>query len=271
MAWTVPGVRDLMLQRDALQQEAATLRREVAELKTSSGAQWGTPSYDADYMRVWFHNTDFLKDERFLRAYAEGANSNHGLGNSGEDLHIEWRILVCVWAAYHAAQLEGDFVECGTNTGIMSLAICNYLDWNSIGRRFFLFDTFEGIPVEQIAKDEAHAFTQNSSYRQVYEIAKANFAPYKNARLIRGKVPSTLKDVEIERVAYLMLDMNILFPEREALAFFWDKLVPGGIILFDDYGWSGYHLQKESHDAFAASKGAKILNLPTGQGMLLKI
>jgi hypothetical protein len=31
----------------------------------------------------------------------------------------------------------------------MSLAICNYIDFNSTGKRFFLFDTFKGIPLEQ--------------------------------------------------------------------------------------------------------------------------
>jgi len=42
-----------------------------------------------------------------------------------EDIHIEWRIVTC----YHAKHLSGDFVECGSNTGIMSIAICDYIDF----------------------------------------------------------------------------------------------------------------------------------------------
>jgi len=38
----------------------------------------------------------------------------------------------------------------------------------------------------------------------------------------------------------------------------------------DDYGWSAYINQKKALDAFAKRKGVKILNLPTGQGLLLK-
>ena len=53
--------------------------------------------------------------------------------------------------------LAGDFVECGTNTGIMSLAICKYIDFNNTGKRFFLFDTYCGIPEEQILPEERHA------------------------------------------------------------------------------------------------------------------
>ncbi len=53
---------------------------------------------------------------------------------------------------------------------------------------------------------------------------------------MRGKVPESLATVEIERVAYLSLDMNIAYPEIEALKHFWPKLVPGAIVVLDDYG-----------------------------------
>ena len=73
---------------------------------------------------------------------------------------------------------------------------------------------------------------------------------------------------DIRRLRPAHLSFLVFAPRR--LEYFWEKLVPGAIVLFDDYGWSGYINQKKAHDAFAASKGVKILNLPTGQGMLIK-
>lgn len=84
-------------------------------------------------------------------------NSGHHIGRppgSDLDLHIEWRVHVLLWAASQALLVEGDFVECGVNTGIYSLAICDYLDFNATGRSFWLFDTFCGIPEEQLAQRE---------------------------------------------------------------------------------------------------------------------
>jgi len=235
---------------------------------------WGDPPvYDGDFLRVWNKSVSFLKDERFMRAYMAGMHTDHRQGRHAgfpTDLHIEWRLHVCGWAAWHAKQLSGDFVECGVNAGIMSVAICNYLDFNTVGKRFFLFDTFAGIPEEQILPEEIHARDQNTVYRDVYETAKRNFAPWPNAILVRGKIPDVLRAQPIEKVCYLMLDLNILAPEKAALEFFWDKMVSGGVVLFDDYGWTGYDAQRKAHDAFAESKGAKILDLPTGQGMLIK-
>jgi hypothetical protein len=83
-------------------------------------------------------------------------------------------------------------------------------------------------------------------------------------------VPDTLTSVDIPKVAYLSLDMNIVEPEIAAIEFFWDRMSPGAVVLLDDYGWIGMMPQKEAMDEFAASKGVTIMNSPTGQGILLK-
>jgi O-methyltransferase len=234
------------------------------------------PSYDADNLRVWYKTVDFLKDPRFRAAYHRGMDSGHKIcreRGSTTDIHIEWRVHVLLWAARHAAKLPGDFVECGVNTGIYSLAVCDYLDFNSTGKNFYLFDTFAGIPLEQISdrEKELGRLVENQIwFEECYEVAKRNFAPYSRARLVRGKVPDTLSTVSISQVCYLSLDLNIVKPEIAALEFFWEKLSPGAPVILDDYGWWGFVPQKEAMDEFAARKGVQILNLPTGQGLLLK-
>lgn len=211
-----------------------------------------------------------------MTAYRAGMNSGHHIGRppgSQEDIHIEWRTHICCWAAWHAKQLPGDFVECGVNTGIYSLAVCNYIDFNATDKSFYLFDTFAGIPEEQISEEERLSGREQENlvlYEECYELAKQNFSLYPKARLVRGKVPDTLTSVPIDRVCYLSLDMNIVIPELAAIEYFWDKLVPGAPVILDDYGWLNYSKQKKAMDAFAAGKGVKIASLPTGQGLLLK-
>ena len=43
--------------------------------------------------------------------------------------------------------------------------------------------------------------------------------------------------------------MNIVLPEIAAIEFFWDRLVPGAMVLLDDYGWSTHTAQKLAFDA----------------------
>ena len=236
----------------------------------------GLPTHDADALTVWEKDTAFRRDPRFIHAYQTGMQSGHKIvrpKGSRDDLHIEWRVLVCCWAAWHARQLPGDFVECGTNTGMMSLAVCHYIDFNATGKAFYLFDTFRGIPEEQISAEEralGRSAENEAWYEECYELTRSNFRPFSRAHLVRGRVPDTLPEAPVDRVCYLSLDMNVVEPERAAIEFFWPKLVPGAPVILDDYGWLGYWPQKRAMDEFAASRDAMILPLPTGQGLLLK-
>lgn len=234
------------------------------------------PNYTADCLAVWQKNVDFLKDPRFVEAYRRGMDSGHHIAReagSKTDIHIEWRIHVICWAAAHAAKLPGDFVECGVNTGIFSLAAAHYVDFNRLDKSFYLFDTFSGIPEDQIT-DEERAFGRQlenaANFSECFDVATRNFSIYPRARLIRGRVPETLATVAIAQVCYLSLDMNIAAPEIAALEYFWERMVPGAPVILDDYGWAPYKVQKEAMDDFAKRSGVQILTLPTGQGLLLK-
>jgi O-methyltransferase len=267
-----------------LREELAARDRQIAELtehghKLDAALQhldrrYRSADYNSDGLMVYNKDVAFLRDERFMSAYRRGVHSGHKLGRgAGGDIHIEWRAHVACWAATRACALPGAFVECGVNTGVLSLAVCEYIDFNATGKDFYLFDTFAGIPESQMC--DAERTTQGSKnielYEECYEVARANFAPYHRTHLMRGLVPDTLPSVKIDQVCYLSIDMNIVYPEIAALEYFWDKLVPGAAVLFDDYGWKSHYLQKQAIDEFGASKGVPILLLPTGQGLIIKM
>ncbi len=232
-------------------------------------------SYLNDGMTLVRKNLSFMYDAKFLSAYQRGMNSGHHIGRpkgSDIDLGIQFRTYIECWAANHGMRLDGDFVCCGVNTGIIPLAICEYCDINNTDKVFWLFDTYEGIPTSQMTAAEAirRAETMADFYSECFDLAQRNFAPFPKAKLVRGMVPDTLTSVPIDRVAYLSIDMNIVFPEIEAIKFFWPKLTPGAIVILDDYAFKDHEEQHNAMDAFAFSVGVSILTLPTGQGMIVK-
>lgn len=267
--------KDSQLKR--MQKRLFKKERQVARLQArqrSIDSHIGSAEYNHDGLVVWGKDVSFLREPSFVKAYEAGMNSGHKLARekgSDKDIHIEWRVHVACWAAWHAKQLPGSFVECGVNTGIFSLAVCNYIDFNSTDKDFFLFDTFEGIPKEQMAEQETDRTRLNQiAYEECYEVARRNFEPFPRARLVHGTVPGTLDSVDIGEVCYLSIDMNIAEPEIANVEFFWDKLAHGAPVLLDDYAWHNHTLQKEEMDNVAFRKGVKILTMPTGQGLLFK-
>lgn len=212
---------------------------------------------------ITFHHSDFLKDPLFQEAYRLGkaTGSWHGAD-------IEWRAYVACWAGAKAAKLAGDFVECGVERGGMARAVMHYVGFAKLPKKFYLLDTFCGFPEEH--RDLA-APCHRDSYHECFADAQRTFADVPNAVLVRGKVPESLAWVGAEQVAYLSIDMNCAEPEIAAAEHFWDKLVPGAVMLLDDYGYSDHYVrQKEAFNRFAAARNVQVLLLPTGQGLIMK-
>lgn len=225
---------------------------------------FGTPTYNQDGLATR-NNCDFMKDKLFMQSYKLGKET----GSWGDE-NIHWRAYVVCWAADKVKKLEGDFVECGVNKGGFARTIINYIDFKNLNKDYYLLDTFCGLDEKYIAEEEKRCGIKSGGYEECYDAVKKTFSNFNNVKIIRGTVPDTLSQVETKKVSFLSIDMNNYTPEIKACEFFWDKLVSGGIIILDDYGFSEFELQKKAFDSFALRKGIQILSLPTGQGLIFK-
>jgi O-methyltransferase len=214
------------------------------------------------------HSAAFLEDEKFIRAYELGAATDSWKGAS-----IRWRAYVACWAGQHAALLPGDFVECGVNRGGLARAMVDYVRFETLNKKFFLIDTFKGLVPDYLTSDEkTKGLLDNYNYYEDNSLGavRETFAPFSNVMVVQGTVPDILPEIPSKQVAYLSLDMNCMWPEQKAAEYFWDLIVPGGIILHDDYGFDLHEEQRKMMDRFAASRGVAVLALPTGQGIIFK-
>ncbi len=226
----------------------------------------GPVTYNADSL-VTSNNCDFIKDTRFASAYAAATATNPWTGFT-----LQWRVYICCWFANYVKNLEGDFVECGVNTGAYSRAVIDYINFNSLNKTFYLLDTYEGLVENLVGEEEKKAGIDMyfGSYSDVYEQVKKTFAPF-NTKVIKGVVPDTLSQCTTEKICYLSLDMNCVAPEIAAINYFWDRLVKGAVVILDDYGFPMHIHQKQAFDNFAIEKNVEILTLPTGQGIIFKV
>ncbi|MGV8996192.1 MAG: TylF/MycF/NovP-related O-methyltransferase [Parvibaculaceae bacterium] len=230
-----------------------------------------TPAFHYD--GLWtdpavIHNHDFMRDPRYIAAFQAGETA------LGLDHKMYWRLHVALWCAGQASRINGDFVECGVWRGFLSTAIMTYLDWPALTKRFFLFDTFDGMVTDRLSDAEKANVEKlehlNNHYRGNYEFVCQHFANFPRVEIVRGPVPDTLANTNIESVSFLSLDMNCAAPEIAAAEHFWPKMPAGAIILLDDYGFVSYEEQKRGFNDFVARHNAQILALPTGQGLIIK-
>ncbi len=215
-----------------------------------------------------YHNADFISEPKFASVYREVKNIG---GDLLKGYDIQWRIHVITYFANVVKNLEGDFIDCGVNTGFCTMAVIKYTDFDLLNKKYYLFDTFYGMDPKYSSEYEMkrHHTLGYGKDKNLYDSVKERFKDY-NVELVPGPIPETLSKVKIDKVAYLSIDMNTVIPEVEALNFFWDKIVKGGVIILDDYGYPGASEQKRAHDEFARSKGVEVLSLPTCQGLIVK-
>jgi hypothetical protein len=235
-----------------------------AALNALSEAYGGT-IYAEDNLVALARNYSFWRDQKFIESFKST------VADPGER-SLLWRLHTLAWAAKSVLQVPGDFVECGVLHGFCSTVICKYLDFQNVQKTYWLYDTFAGLPEEtstpQERAREQMYYTLNSD--EWLAGVQARLSSFGNARIVKGVVPFSFEGASPEKIAFLHLDMNSAAAEVMALEKLFDRISPGGIIVLDDFGWVTHREQMVAELAFMTARGHSILELPTGQGMIIK-
>ncbi|PHS68921.1 MAG: methyltransferase [Methylophaga sp.] len=220
--------------------------------------------YAQDMLICVGKNIAFRSDEKFMASFDAHANSD-------QEKSLLWRLHVLAWAGLNALHVEGDFVECGVLRGFSSAVLCQFLEFDKLSREFLLYDTFSGLPEETSTEAERKNwdYTMLDSDKLYQEVCQI-FSPYSNVNIIKGIVPQSFENTVPDKIAYLHIDMNSEAAEMMALDHLFDRVSPGGLIVLDDYGWISNVNQTIAESKFMQEHQHAILELPTGQGLILK-
>ena len=213
--------------------------------------------YFGDNLLTWGRNMSMLDDQPFVQAWQSNIETD-------ADQAILWRRYVLACAAYHCVQLGGDFVECGAYKGVGMKTVIDYLGGHEFPRTFWGYDLFE--------HDDSmlhHAMPEHGP--GLYARVQRKFADYPQVKLLKGMIPDVFASGSPSQIAYLHIDLNQAPAEIAALDHLFDRMVPGGVLILDDYEWAGvYRPQKLAEDAWFDARHYRVMPLPTGQGLVIK-
>lgn len=211
------------------------------------------------------HYSPFLDDGDFASLYEAAAGRF-----PGDRPDLRWRVWILTRCGLQCRSLPGSYAEFGVYRGGCSFLVLSTAQLRP-EQSFFLFDTFAGIPASSLTVNEERAGfagrLADSSVAEVEELL-GRWAP--QVRLVVGDVLDKLPSTETGPLAFVHLDLNAAAPSAAALAYAYDRMVPGGMIVFDDYGWAGYEDQRSAINEFLAGKPEAVIALPTGQALLVK-
>ena len=214
--------------------------------------------FASDNLITFCRHIGFLQDQKFMEAY------NNNVETLIEEGTI-WRTHILTWAAKSCLRLEGDYVECGCYKGTSVKIICEYLDFQKFPERtYYLYDLF----VHEVDMKH-HDMPEHGE--ELYGKVQERFQQYSNIKIIKGEIPYSFEQGLPKKIAFMHIDMNSADAELAALEVLWERMVPGAILILDDYGWVGYYAQQKlREDIFFEERGYQVVELPTGQGMVIK-
>ncbi len=157
--------------------------------------------------------------------------------------------------------LPGDIVECGVWNGgsavIMGVA-CREDEIYFKVRNLWLFDSFQGLPRPKArdGKRERDSYFEGwtkGDIKNVVKVFNKLDVPLENVKIIPGWFNSTLSANSINTIAVLHIDADWYESVKMVLEELYDKIVPGGFIVLDDY-WTWQGCKKAFEDYIKENK-----------------
>ena len=220
------------------------VQKALQQLMSLLGANNGNDCTLHDDLLVWFRNLFFTTDPRFDAAC-------NGL-NFALRARL-WRLYTLCWACEQALG-KGDIVDIGTYDGRALEVVLRY---QTSLPAVHAYDLFDNVPEEARKADHGP---------NLFEQVRQRLAPF-NVTVHKGNICAVT--ALPERIGFCQIDLNNAEAEGYIFPLIYERLQPGSIVVFDDYGFRRYRESALTHQRFLEGK-EQVLELPTGQGLLVK-
>ena len=197
-----------------------------------------------------------------------------------EDLYAE---RVPLLAAFAIAAAEGHrrlaagettfhAAEAGVYTGNSLLACAELARHHGLDVRFVGLDTFSGFP--ELSERDRQLAPENSIYLDepvfsdtsidaVYSLLRGE--GHRNVELIRGEFSETLPELEDRQYLFVNVDCDLFAPHIECLDYFYPRMLPGGVLYFDDFHSKHYPMARTAISEFMRNKPERLFHMRYGK------
>lgn len=161
-----------------------------------------------------------------------------------------------------AEGIPGDFLEAGVCKGGAAIFMRGLqIAHGASDRKTFVVDSFEGLPPSDQPRDAAYGLHLEEARLPWLacgeEAVRDHFSRYdlldSNVEFVKGWLARSLPSAGIGPLALLRIDVDLYSSTLECLDLLYDKVVEGGFVIVDDYGF--LQCCRDAVDEFRARRG----------------
>lgn len=159
--------------------------------------------------------------------------------------------------------ITGDVAELGVYKGNSAYYLARLA--RGLGTTAYLFDTFEGFDERDLVGRDDRADVNSFSDTSLARVRK--FVGEENVRYVEGYFPQSLAAVQEDpRFCLVHIDCDLYAPFKDALEYFYPRLVEGGMLVMHDYASYTWEGVETAVDAFFKDKPERPILIPDKSG-----
>ena len=176
--------------------------------------------------------------------------------------------------------IKGEVAECGCFRGMSSYLICSYLrlqqpGFNGAG--YHIFDSFQGlaeptiddeIPADHRDAKRLQKMTRGGGFSASLESVRHNLSDFPMIEYHPGWIPISFQKLPEKTYRFVHIDVDLYDPTWDCFEYFYPRLVAGGAIVSDDYGWPG---ARKAIDEFCAERDIPVQVTAYNQAVFTKV
>jgi len=166
--------------------------------------------------------------------------------------------------------LEGDFLEVGVWRGGSGCLLA--LASQRKDRQLFLADTFSGV-VKAGEHDTGYSGGEHAdtTVEQVHKLLRL-CVQENRVHVLEGMFPEKNAERVGQKLAFVHIDVDVFESARDVLLWALPRLVVGGIVIFDDYGFYGCEgVTRMVNEFIAGNNVFRFLHNLNGHAILVKV
>jgi len=187
--------------------------------------------------------------------------------DAGRDITTRRKWLTDFSKVVYSRNIPGNVAEAGVFRGDFA----KYINTVFPDKTLYLFDTFEGFPAVDVAKEELPSNSKAGYYDATSEELVLSKLLYPEKAIIRkGYFPQTAQGID-DVFCFVNLDLDLYQPTLEGLMFFYDKMSECGVILVHDYFGIDFPNVKTAVTDFEDAVNTPLKMIPIGDTLSIAI